>query len=96
MTVHDIAEILNKFGFALVLGGLFIWNSVENGDKLDKLQVEYRESQRLDREEYIKLNKEMIETLGVINGSMTNMASQLKDTNNRLQQLETEIKLSTK
>lgn len=88
LDIHSIAEILNKFGFALVLGGLFIWNALENGSKLDALQVEYRAAQRVDREDYIKLNKDMIETLATMNDSLNGMATQIKETNERLEKLE--------
>ncbi|MGL5057287.1 MAG: hypothetical protein ACRC6A_08000 [Fusobacteriaceae bacterium] len=88
MDLNKVFDAINKFGFAVVLAGLFIYNSIEGGHKLDRLHAEYLASQKQDRQEYVALNMSMVETLNKMSTAINSVSKELSNVNNRLDRLE--------
>lgn len=92
LDLEKLAELINKFGFAIIMGGVFIWNSIDTNSRMHDLQQQYLNSQKEDRAAYIELNTKMINTINTLNTNIELMGIQIKTTNDRLKELEREVR----
>lgn len=93
MEVSAIIKAVDKIGFAVVLACMFVYNSYENTNRIDELQKEYLISQKQDRDEYIKLNREMIGSLNDMRKSIEGLTEKISKTDSRIQKIEEDSRI---
>lgn len=92
MDMEQIMKCVNKYGFACVMSGMFLYNSYDTNKRLDKITNDYLLSQKEDRDKYIEVLGSQIETIGKLNTSVDLMAQHMKAIDLRMNDLEKEVR----
>lgn len=92
----NLIKAINKYGLAIVLSSLFIYNSMSNKQDMRQLQKDYLLSQKEDRDAYIKLNKEMLITLGSVTNSVSEISQEVRSMRKEIKDLELQVNRSQK
>lgn len=94
MSLEQVLNCINKYGFACVMSAMFLFNSYDTNNRLDKITNDYLLSQKEDRDKYIEVLNVQISTLADLNKSVDLMATHIKSIDVRMNDLEKEVRFN--